>query len=62
MKKNPEKRLIGTTPKIGIRPVIDGRRKGVRESLEGQTFKMAENAAKFLSANLKHANGLPVEC
>ena len=62
IKKNPEKRLIGTTPKIGIRPVIDGRRKGVRESLEGQTFKMAENAAKFFSANLKHANGLPVEC
>ena len=62
IKKGPQKRLIGTTPKIGIRPVIDGRRKGVRESLEGQAFKMAENAAEFLSSNLKHANGLPLEC
>ncbi len=26
-------------PKIGIRPVIDGRRKGIRESLEEQTMK-----------------------
>ncbi|MBF0301332.1 MAG: hypothetical protein HQK51_21685, partial [Oligoflexia bacterium] len=37
-------------PKIGIRPVIDGRRKGVRESLEKQTLAMAKAAAKlFLS-------------
>jgi L-fucose isomerase len=49
-------------PKIGIRPVIDGRRKGVRESLEKQTMRMAKNAAKFLSDNLKHSNGLRVEC
>ena len=28
-------------PKIGIRPVIDGRRMGVRESLEEQTMNMA---------------------
>ncbi len=31
----PVNRLIGEMPKIGIRPVIDGRRKGVRESLGG---------------------------
>ncbi len=55
-------RLKGNMPKIGIRPVIDGRRKGVRESLENQTMTMAKSAAKFLSENLKHSNGLPVEC
>ena len=31
-------------PKIGIRPVIDGRRNGVRESLEDQTMGMALSA------------------
>ena len=55
-------RLKGSLPKIGIRPVIDGRRKGVRESLEEQTMNMAKNAAKFLSENLRHSNGMPVEC
>ncbi|HZO99198.1 MAG TPA: L-fucose isomerase [Terriglobia bacterium] len=49
-------------PKIGIRPTIDGRRKGVRESLEKQTMDMAKAAANFLSQNLRHSNGLPVEC
>ncbi len=49
-------------PKIGIRPTIDGRYGGVRESLEGQTYAMAENAAKFLSENLKYPDGSPVEC
>ncbi len=62
-KKNEGKiRLKGSLPKIGIRPVIDGRRKGVRESLEEQTMNMAKNAAKFLTENLRHSNGLPVEC
>jgi L-fucose isomerase len=55
-------RLIGDMPKIGIRPTIDGRRKGVRESLEDQTMAMARSTAEFLSNNLRHANGLPVEC
>ncbi len=58
----PQERLIGIVPKVGIRPVIDGRRRGVRESLEGQTMNMAKNVAAFISNNLKHANGLPVEC
>jgi L-fucose isomerase len=55
-------RLIGDLPKIGIRPTIDGRRRGVRESLESQTMALARAVAEFLSMNLRHANGLPVEC
>jgi len=55
-------RLRGSLPKIGIRPVIDGRMNGVRESLEDQTMGMAINAAKFLTENLRHANGMPIEC
>ena len=58
----PKNRLVGSMPKIGIRPTIDGRRQGVRESLEDQTMDMAKNVAAFLSENLKHANGLVVEC
>jgi len=58
----PLNRLVGSMPKIGIRPTIDGRRRGVRESLEDQTMNMARSVAAFLSQNLTHANGLPVEC
>jgi L-fucose/D-arabinose isomerase len=57
-----KRRLIGRLPKIGIRPVIDGRRRGVRESLEDQTMKMAQNAAAFISEHVRHTNGKPVEC
>ena len=49
-------------PKIGIRPVIDGRWGGVRESLETQTMGMAEAAAKLISENLKYPDGTPVQC
>lgn len=49
-------------PKIGIRPAIDGRRMGVRESLEDRTYNMAISAAKLISENLKYPNGKPVEC
>lgn len=58
----PQNRLIGSLPKIGIRPVIDGRRNGIRESLEEQTMGMAKAVAEFLSTTLKHSNGIPVEC
>lgn len=58
----PTKRLRGSLPKVGIRPVIDGRRQGVRESLEDQTMNMAKAAADLITKNLRHANGLPVEC
>jgi len=53
---------IGSLPKIGIRPTIDGRRRGVRESLEGQVMAMARAAASFLSENLRHPDGRAVEC
>jgi L-fucose isomerase len=49
-------------PKIGIRPTIDGRRKGVRESLEDITMNLAKSVAKFLSDQLRYPNGEPVEC
>ena len=55
-------RLIGSLPKVGIRPAIDGRRGGVRESLEQQTMGMAQAAAKLITENLRHASGEPVEC
>lgn len=55
-------RLIGRLPKIGIRPVIDGREKGVRESLEEQTMKMAKNAAKLIEENLQFPSGEKVKC
>lgn len=60
--REPENRLGGMLPKIGIRPAIDGRMRGVRESLEAQTMNMARACAKLLEENLKHANGLSVEC
>jgi len=49
-------------PKIGIRPTIDGRMGGVRESLEDQTMGQARSVAEFLSRNLSYPNGKPVEC
>ena len=58
----PSNRLIGSMPKIGIRPTIDGRLGGVRESLESQCMTMANNVAAFLSSHLRHYNGEPVEC
>jgi L-fucose isomerase len=54
--------VIGDFPKVGIRPVIDGRMNGVRESLEEQTMNMAKNAAKHISSALRYPNGKPVEC
>nr|WP_313668577.1 L-fucose isomerase [Atlantibacter sp.] len=51
-----------TLPKIGIRPVIDGRRMGVRESLEQQTMDMAKATAQLLAEQLRHPCGATVEC
>ncbi len=55
-------RFKGIPPKVGIRPVIDGRRGGVRESLENQTMQMAKNTAKLIEETLRHPNGMKVEC
>lgn len=49
-------------PKIGIRPIIDGRWGGVRESLEVQTMNMATSAAELISKTLKYPDGTPVQC
>ncbi|AEJ60711.1 L-fucose isomerase [Spirochaeta thermophila DSM 6578] len=57
-----EDRFGAALPKVGIRPTIDGRRGGVRESLEGVTMEMARVAARLISENLRHPNGAPVEC
>jgi len=53
---------ITSLPKIGIRPTIDGRYGGVRESLEGQVMAMAENAAKLITEALSYPDGSPVAC
>lgn len=58
----PVNRLVGAMPKVGIRPTIDGRRGGVRESLEKTAMNMAKNAARLVESSLRHANGLPVKC
>jgi len=55
-------RFVGRWPKIGIRPAIDGRRRGVRESLEDQTMGMARATAALLAASLRYPDGTPVEC
>jgi L-fucose/D-arabinose isomerase len=60
--KTGASRLVGSFPKVGIRPTIDGRRKGVRESLEEQTMNMARSAAALISGNLRYPNGEAVQC
>lgn len=49
-------------PKIGIRPIIDGRLGGIRESLEDTTMNMAKSVAALFSEELKYPDGTPVEC
>ncbi len=49
-------------PKIGIRPTIDGRWGGVRESLEKQTMGMALNAKKIIESTLRYPDSTPVQC
>lgn len=49
-------------PRIGIRPTIDGRRGGVRESLEDQTMGLAQRVAELLSAELRYPDGTAVQC
>jgi L-fucose isomerase len=54
--------MIKDFPKIGIRPVIDARRRGIRESLETQTMAMATNAATLIQERLNYPDGSPVTC
>lgn len=61
-RKEKTGRLQGDNPKIGIRPTIDARQGGVRESLENQTMNMAISLANFLSSNLKYSDGSAVQC
>jgi len=56
------KRFASINPKVGIRPTIDGRLGGVRESLENQTMQMAKNVAKLICENLYYPDGNKVEC
>ena len=52
----------GDLPKIGIRPTIDGRLGGVRESLEDQTMNLAKRVAELITSQLRYPNGEPVQC
>ncbi len=61
IKNAPTNRLRGSLPKLGIRPTIDGRYGGVRESLEGFTMALAEAARDLIQKNLRHSCGLPIE-
>lgn len=49
-------------PKIGIRPTIDGRQGGVRESLEEKTMALARAVAQLITSQVRYADGRPVEC
>ncbi len=49
-------------PKIGIRPIIDGRWGGIRESLEDTTMNMAKAVKKLYESELKYPDGSPVQC
>lgn len=49
-------------PRIGIRPTIDGRWGGVRESLEKQTMSMAKAAKELIETTLHYPDSTPVQC
>lgn len=49
-------------PKIGIRPIIDGRLGGIRESLEETTMNMAHDVAALFQSELRYPDGSPVQC
>jgi L-fucose isomerase len=53
---------LSNHPKVGIRPTIDARQGGVRESLAVQTMNMAKSVAELLSSTLKYTDGTPVQC
>lgn len=53
--------MINRLPRIGIRPTIDGRREGIRESLEEKTMLLAIATKKLIEENLRHSSGEHVE-
>ena len=55
------RRFVGDWPKVGIRPAIDGRMHGIRESLEEQTRNMALRTATLIRDSLRYPDGTPVE-
>ncbi len=56
------KKKSNSYPKIGIRPIIDGRLGGIRESLEDTTMNMAKAVAALYAKELRYPDGSPVEC
>lgn len=56
------KKIIADYPAIGIRPTIDGRMNGIRESLEDQIMNMAHAVADLISSKLRYPDGTPVKC
>ncbi|MBP1640617.1 MAG: fucI 2 [Bacteroidetes bacterium] len=53
---------LSNHPKVGIRPIIDARQGGIRESLEEQTMNMAKSVVELISSTLKYTDGTPVQC
>lgn len=53
---------MNSYPKIGIRPIIDARQGGIRESLEDKTMNLAKAVADLITSNLRYPDGTPVEC
>src|SRR3954454_1955026 len=58
---NTTGRFVGDWPRIGIRPAVDGRQHGVRESLDAQTRSMALRTADLIRSNLRYPDGSAVE-
>ena len=57
-----EYRYKGQPPKVGIRPIVDGRLGGAREEMEGRTLALARQVAKLIKDRLRHPSGHRVEC
>ena len=55
-------KIIADYPAIGIRPIIDARMNGIRESLEDKVMGMAVNVAELISSELRYPDGSPVKC
>ena len=48
-------------PAIGIRPIVDSRRLGIRDALEGKVREMAEAAKALIEQNVFYADGTPAK-